>query len=123
MAGTITHEWNGTILTITSDSGTSSADLKGAVGDTGPRGPQGKAGIILNADGTIDMTGYATETYVDEKLTDVNVDLSDYYTKSETDTRFAEQDVQMSEYCTESQVQALIQASINAIANAEGGAY
>ena len=44
MAGTITHSWNGTVLTVTSDSGTSSADLKGATGNTGTRGPQGPAG-------------------------------------------------------------------------------
>lgn len=37
----IYHEWNGTVLTITSDSGTSSADLKG---DDGCRGPQGPGG-------------------------------------------------------------------------------
>lgn len=30
-----THEWNGTVLTITSASGTSSADLKGRPGDPG----------------------------------------------------------------------------------------
>lgn len=41
MAGTITHYWNGTVLTVSSDSGTSSADLKG---DDGPRGPQGLPG-------------------------------------------------------------------------------
>ena len=46
MSGTITHSWNGTILTVTSDSGTSSADLKGAKGDTGIRGAQGAAGYI-----------------------------------------------------------------------------
>lgn len=40
----IKHEWNGTILTITSDSGTSSADLKGAKGDTGARGVRGLTG-------------------------------------------------------------------------------
>lgn len=40
----IYHEWNGTVLTITSDSGTSSADLKGDKGDTGIRGAQGVAG-------------------------------------------------------------------------------
>lgn len=40
----ITHEWNGTVLTITSDSGTSSCDLKGDKGDTGVRGVQGIAG-------------------------------------------------------------------------------
>lgn len=40
----ITHEWNGTILTITSDSGTSSMDLKGDKGDDGIRGAQGIPG-------------------------------------------------------------------------------
>ena len=40
----ITHEWNGTVLTITSDSGTSSMDLKGEKGDTGVRGAQGIQG-------------------------------------------------------------------------------
>ena len=43
MAGKVYHSWNGTTLTITSDSGTSSADLKG---DTGIRGAQGEAGTI-----------------------------------------------------------------------------
>lgn len=45
MAGEIYHRWDGTVLTITSDSGTSSADLKGEKGDTGIRGPQGVQGI------------------------------------------------------------------------------
>ncbi len=39
-----THEWNGTTLTITSASGTSSTDLKGEKGDMGPAGPQGEDG-------------------------------------------------------------------------------
>lgn len=47
MAGTITHEWNGTVLTITSDSGTSSCDLKGDTGDMGVRGAQGEPGITV----------------------------------------------------------------------------
>ena len=87
MAGTITHEFNGTILTITSDSGTSSCDLKGGKGDTGPRGAQGPAGVIVNPDGTIDMSQYATETYVNQKIAEIqtgSVDLSNYYTKPET---------------------------------------
>lgn len=91
MAGQIFHEWNGTVLTITSDSGTSSADLKG---DTGCRGPQGRAGVIVNADGTVDMNGYATETYVDEQITRVNtggtIDLSNYATKQYVDDKVAE---------------------------------
>lgn len=44
MAGTIRHEWNGTTLIITSDSGTSSCDLKGDKGDMGVRGAQGAQG-------------------------------------------------------------------------------
>lgn len=87
MAGTITHEWTGTVLTITSDSGSSSVDLKGGKGDKGPRGAQGPAGVIVNPDGTIDTSAYATETYVNEKIAEIqtgSVDLSNYYTKSET---------------------------------------
>ena len=90
MAGTITHEFNGTILTITSDSGTSSVDLKGGKGDTGPRGAQGPAGVIVNQDGTIDTSAYATETYVNEKIAEIqtgSVDLSNYYTKAQIDAK------------------------------------
>ena len=87
MSGTIEHSWNGTILTIKSDSGTSSVDLKGGKGDTGPRGAQGPAGVIVNPDGTIDTSAYATETYVNQKIAEIqtgSVDLSNYYTKPET---------------------------------------
>lgn len=55
----IFHEWNGTVLTITSDSGTSSADLKGSKGDDGIRGPQGAPGIVVDGD-------YATKEWVKE---------------------------------------------------------
>lgn len=90
MAGTIEHSWNGTILTIKSDSGTSSADLQGGKGNTGPRGAQGPAGIIVKPDGTIDTSQYATETYVNEKIAQVeagSVDLSNYYTKAQVDAK------------------------------------
>lgn len=57
MAGTIKHSWNGTILTIESDSGISSCDLKGDKGDTGIRGPQGatgeKGGAVDSVNGKI----------------------------------------------------------------------
>lgn len=95
MAGEIKHEWNGTILTISSDRGVSSMDLKGSRGDTGPRGPQGRPGIIINADGSIDMTDYATETFVNEKLA------LDYYTKTEVEDVIASATgVDMSNYYT-----------------------
>lgn len=88
MAGTIKHSWNGTILTIESDSGISSMDLKGSQGDIGPRGPQGAAGVSMGGGGSVDLTGYATEAYVDNAVAAVkpNVDLSNYYTRSQTDS-------------------------------------
>lgn len=49
-----THSWNGTVLSVTSASGTSSADLvgpQGPTGATGATGPQGPAGAD-GADGT-----------------------------------------------------------------------
>ena len=62
MAGTIQHQWNGTILTITSDSGTSSCDLKGAKGDDGPRGAQGAPGSSV-AEDSQKLGGVAAESY------------------------------------------------------------
>lgn len=41
----VTHEWNGTVLKVTSASGTSSADLRGEKGTPGERGPQGYPGV------------------------------------------------------------------------------
>lgn len=38
------HEWNGTVLTITSANGTSSSDLKGEKGETGGKGERGEDG-------------------------------------------------------------------------------
>lgn len=91
MAGIITHVWDGTVLTITSDAGTSSMDLAGKQGDIGPRGPQGPAGTIISNNGTIDLDGYATEAYVDQKIAEIDadnpdIDLSNYYTKAETNS-------------------------------------
>ena len=128
----ITHEWNGTILTITSDSGTSSADLKGAKGDDGARGAQGIAGsaiaedavmlggivadeyatkvyvdtAIANAD--IDLTPYATKDYVDNAVD--NVDLSNYYNKEEIDTTVSDINRNIEYYATKDYVDKKAQA-------------
>ena len=51
-----THSWNGTTLTVTSASGTSSADLKGAKGEKGDKGDTGTWG------GTVDQTYSASST-------------------------------------------------------------
>lgn len=53
MPGEIKHYWSGTTLMIESDSGVSGCDLKGRTGDIGPRGPQGKAGILFDEDGDL----------------------------------------------------------------------
>lgn len=80
----VRHQWNGTILTVISDSGASSADLKGPKGDTGPRGPQGPGGVIFNEDGeaVVDLSNYYNREEVDNKIDDITfeVDLSDYAT-------------------------------------------
>ena len=87
MSGEIRHEWDGTVLTVISDSGTSSADLKGPKGDTGPRGPQGPPGIIINGTGggdpSIDLSEYATTEYVDNSIN--NLGLDDYADKTYVD--------------------------------------
>ena len=80
----ITHTWNGTSLSITSASGTSEMDLKGEKGDQGqigPQGPQGPAGsdYVLTQDdkteiaGLVDLTNYATTTYVDNAVANIEI--------------------------------------------------
>jgi hypothetical protein len=51
-----THSWNGTTLTVTSASGTSSADLKGGKGDKGEPGTNGADGYT-----PVKGTDYYTE--------------------------------------------------------------
>ena len=131
MAGTITHEWNGTVLTITSDSGTSSADLKGSIGDIGPRGPQGPAGVIIESDGSINMNGYATEQYVNDKIAGVvagDINFDNYYTKAEVDAKIDDietgggSDVDLSNYYTKTETETYVSGKIaEAQLSGEGG--
>ena len=66
-----THKWNGTVLTITSASGTSSADLKGEKGDTGAKGDDGDPGrgivstVRTSGTGAAGTTDTYTITYTD----------------------------------------------------------
>ena len=91
----ITHTWNGTSLSITSASGTSEVDLKGEKGEAGytpikgvdyfdgEPGPAGSDYVLTDADkqeianlvptsGT-DLTGYATEEYVNNAVSGISV--------------------------------------------------
>lgn len=103
----ITHSWNGTVLTITTDAGTSSADLKG---DTGCRGPQGPHGVVYDAEGNIVMEGFATEQYVNDLLKDI--ELEGYATEVYVDNAVSNVKVDLTGYATESYVD-------NAVAEAE----
>jgi hypothetical protein len=129
MAGTITHFWNGTVLTVTSDSGTSSMDLSGP---TGCRGPQGRPGVIYDSDGNLYLDDIpsgeevaAIESRMDRLENSYNVtteyvaakidaELEDYYTKAQTDAKLKNVSVDLTGYATEAYVD-------NAIANAPGG--
>jgi hypothetical protein len=73
-----------------------------------------------------DLADYATTTYVDEALEnlDVNVDLSNYYTKSETNALIPDVSgfttmtaVEEKGYQTEAQVNSLINTALGVIEN------
>lgn len=83
-----THSWNGTILTVTSASGTYSADLKGEKGDkgdkgdTGEQGIQGESAVHVGEDEPTDSSliwldlgeeqeEVATKAYVDNQIGDI----------------------------------------------------
>lgn len=92
MSGEIKHEWDGSVLTVYSDSGASSADLKGPKGDVGPRGPQGAPGVIYDADGelVLDLSPYATMDDVAAAIDNIpEVDMAPYATKNFVSTSIA----------------------------------
>lgn len=65
-----THQWEGTVLSVTSASGTSSSDLKGEKGDKGEKGADGTSVTILGSYDTYDElisdhpTGAEGESYI-----------------------------------------------------------
>lgn len=70
-----THSWNGTVLTITSASGTSSADLKGEKGKDGTNGKDGEKGdsyVITDSDYDAIAEKVPTPTKVSAFENDVN---------------------------------------------------
>lgn len=118
MAG-ISHFWTGTVLTVISDAGTSSADLSGA---TGPRGPQGRPGVIYDAEGNIIVSDIASADELESlnkrviklegatNLTPEYVELQiaagldNYYDKQQVDAKLKNVSVDLTGYATESYV-------------------
>ena len=68
----VTHQWNGTILEVTSASGTSSADLKGEQGVPGKDGRDGVDGkdYVLTTDDRNEIAGIV-ETNINPTLTSI----------------------------------------------------
>ena len=90
----VTHSWTGTVLTVTSASGTSSVDLRGEKGEQGIQGIQGIQGV-QGLPGTVDYSLVYTKTEIDKKLEEIDVDvdfsdinLDNYYDKTEIDNKF-----------------------------------
>lgn len=133
MPGEIKHYWVGTTLMVESDAGVSGCDLKGQTGDIGPRGPQGPAGVVVGDGGNlnVDLTGYATETYVDNAIANAelgggDVDLSNYATKDYVSAEIAKAelsggDVDLSGYATKDDLTGLATEDYvdNAVANVD----
>ena len=72
-----THSWNGTVLSVTSALGTSSADLVGPQGPTGATGPAGADGTVFtpvsplslsNGELSVDLSGYARVSGIHPRL-------------------------------------------------------
>ena len=82
----VSHTWNGTSLSITSASGTSEMDLRGPIG---PAGQDGNDYVLTDADkqqiaGLVDLTNYATTTYVDNAVSNIQVpDVSGFQTEEQ----------------------------------------
>ena len=69
-----THSWNGTVLTVTSASGTSSADLKGEKGDTGAAGIYVGSGDMPDGYNVqIDLDGEAIEVLSSDEVQQIIV--------------------------------------------------
>jgi len=102
----INHQWNGSILTVISDSGASSADLRGPRGETGPRGPQGPAGVIYDENGNlaIDLSPYAIKDQVDEMFETYTPDLTEYATKPYVVETVLNNRQDMSDYATRAEM-------------------
>ena len=78
----VTHSWNGTILTITSASGTSSVDLKGNKGDPGAPGNDGMDGAP-GADGYTPVKG--TDYWTADDKTEIVNDVLEALPKAESE--------------------------------------
>ena len=90
----VTHSWNGSILTVTSASGTNSVDLKGPKGNTGATGPKGDKGDT----GSAGKSAYAsaqtggftgTESEFNAALSQLPAHLNQTFVTSDTSMRLS----------------------------------
>lgn len=100
---------NGVLSWTPTDSSMPTVESSIVKGDRGQRGARGAAGIIIDADGNIDMTQYATEEYVNDVALN-GIDLTEYATKEYVDSAVEKGSgaVDLSGYYTKVEVDALI---------------
>lgn len=99
----VTHTWNGTTLTVTSASGTSSADLKGEKGDQGEPGAPGEKGV----DGAKGDDGYTpvrgTDYWTDADKAEIKAYIDEAILNS-TNTVYVGTDVPASDVGTDGDI-------------------
>ena len=131
----VTHTWNGTTLTVTSKSGTSSADLKGDRGETGAQGQQGEKGATgdKGADGVgIKSVTQTTTSSADGGSNVITVTKTDNTTstftvkngsKGSTGEKGADgkTPVKGEDYFTAADKQEMVQAVVDELGDAGGG--
>ena len=83
----VTHSWDGSVLTVMSASGSSSADLKGPQGDAGEQGPKGEDGYtpVRGTDYWTEADVAAIHDYIDQNMPD-GADITVDSTVTETGT-------------------------------------
>ena len=73
-----THSWSGTVLTVTSSSGTSSADLQGPAGQNGADGTNGTSAVWFTGTAVSHSTGIQPVTVAGSKTGDMYLNTSNY---------------------------------------------
>ena len=128
-----THSWSGTVLTVTSASGTSSADLKGGKGDDGvsptvqvSQQTNGAKVTITDKDGEQSFTisnGKSVYAHIYEVPAGHIVNLEDAAGEHIFEVKDGYTPVKGEDYWTEEDKQALVNDVLNAMPTWEGGSF
>ncbi len=129
-----THSWEGTVLTVTSASGTSSADLKGPQGDPGAAGSNGSDGVgIESVEQTTSTTADGGDNVITVTLTNGTQSTITLKNGSKGEPGTAGADgsdgndgytpVKGTDYYTDADKEEMVQAVLAALPEWTGGSY